>query len=307
MTEQTVAPAYLTKSGMIQTSPKCPNYKRIAEATGTLANKLGAVQLDLADAFTRIKSGQNTHCGMCAKIEAQDAAKAEKETVNIPGLGEVSKQGVEALAANAPKAPARKTAAKKSSLAKGTIGHAIEQQEKAVAKAAKAKPAAKVEAKADPKDPTAANLIAVFKQADDEGKLPTGAFTAYKLKVRAVLKALNLDLETTDIAELDVEDTIEKFRAASPALLDSTRRSYIDAFRRAARLFVAYLEDPKAWDPTAKAERAPRTSATGTQPTKSQVRKWALEQGHVKEGELGPNYVPVSLYNLYAEAHTAAE
>lgn len=303
MTEQTVAPAYLTKSGMIQTSPKCPNYKRIAEATGTLANKLGAVQLDLADAFTRIKSGQNQHCGMCAKIEAQDAAK--KETVNIPGLGEVSKAGVEALAeAAAPKAPARKTAAKKSPLTKAIAEQKPQADTKADTKAAKP---AKPEVKADPKNPTSANLVAVFKQADDDGKLPTGAFTAYKLKVRAVLKAVNLDLETTDMSKLDVEETIEKFREASPALLESTRRSYIDAFRRAARLFAAYLADPKAWDPTAKAERAPRTSSTGTSPTKSQVRKWALEQGVVKEGELGPNYVPVSLYEAYAKAHAAAE
>ena len=301
--------AYLAKSGMIHTEPKCMNFVQLDKAdTPTKRAKTGAIQISLTDAFKRVQGGAQ-HCGMCIKIQKQEAEKKAAETVNIPGLGELPKAGVEALAANGPKAPARKTAPKKSQFAKGTVGHAIEQQEKAAAKAepkteAPAKPKTrKIEGKAN--GTNAISLFEVFAKADEDGKLPTGALTAYRLKVKAVLIATGGDLEKTDLTKLDVEATLAKFEENSKTLLVSTRRSYKDAFKRAVRLFCAYVEDAENWNPTAPAERAPRVSG-GPNPTKSQVRAWALEQGHVTKDELGPNYVPVALINKYKEAHASA-
>ena len=304
--------AYLAKSGMIHTEPKCMNFVQLDKAdTPTKRAKTGAIQISLTDAFKRVQGGAQ-HCGMCIKIQKQEAEKKAEATgeaprVAIPGLPgvtvEVKDKG------DAPKAPARKTAPKKSQFAKGTVGHAAEQQEKAAAKAepkaeAPAKPKTrKIEGKAN--GTNAISLFEVFAKADEDGKLPTGALTAYRLKVKAVLIATGGDLEKTDLTKIDVEATLAKFEENSKTLLVSTRRSYKDAFKRAVRLFCAYVEDAENWNPTAPAERAPRVSG-GPNPTKSQVRAWALEQGHVTKDELGPNYVPVALINKYKEAHASA-
>lgn len=310
-TEQTAPYAYLSKSGMIHTQPKCMNFISIEKAdTPAKQAKVGAIQIPLTEAFEKITKGAQ-HCGMCVKIAGQEAAKkdAPAERVEIPGLPGVTVE----VKGDAPKAPARKTAPKKSQFAKGTVGHAVEQQEKAAAKAAPkaettteapAKPKTrKIEGKAN--GTNAISLFEVFAKADEDGKLPTGALTAYRLKVKAVLIATGGDLEKTDLTKIDVEATLAQFEENSKTLLVSTRRSYKDAFKRAVRLFCAYVEDAENWDPTAPAERAPRVSG-GPNPTKSQVRKWALEQGHVTKDELGPNYVPVSLINKYKEAHASA-
>jgi hypothetical protein len=285
MSEQTAtetpaeAYAYLAKSGMIHTEPKCMNFIAIEKAdTPAKQAKVGAVQISLTDAFKRVQSGAK-HCGMCIKIQQEEAAKKSEATTPPAPV--------------APQEPAKpaKAAAK-----------APKDAPKPEAKATPAKPA-KVEGKGN--GTNAITLFEVFKVADDKGELAPGAYTAYKLKVKAVLTAVGYDLEKTDLTKLDVAETLKKFEAASPTLLESTRRSYKDAFKRAVRLFNAYVEDPKNWDPTAKAERAPRVSG-GPNPTKSQVRAWALEQGKVKKDELGPNYVPVALINAYKEAHASA-
>lgn len=154
MTEQT--PAYISKSGMIQTHPGCPNYKVIQNAdTPAKQAKVGAMEITQADARQRITSGKNKQCGMCAKIEAKVAAGSE--TVSIPGLGEVSKQGIEApkAAGAEPKAanetlsakkPARKTSPRKTPIQK------LEEAENA-AKAKAAKTAAAAAAKATKRTP----------------------------------------------------------------------------------------------------------------------------------------------------------
>lgn len=316
MTEQAQTPeqaapyAYLSKSGMIHTQPKCMNFISIEKAdTPAKQAKVGALQIPLTEAFEKITKGAQ-HCGMCVKIAGQEASKkdAPAERVAIPGLPGVTVEVKDK--SDAPKAPARKTAPKKSQFAKGTVGHAVEQQEKAAAKADEAKvetPAKpktrKIEGKAN--GTNAISLFEVFAKADEDGKLPTGALTAYRLKVKAVLIATGGDLEKTDLTKIDVDATLAKFEENSKTLLVSTRRSYKDAFKRAVRLFQAYVQDPATWNPTAPAERAARVT-DGPNPTKSQVRKWALEQGKITKDELGPNYVPVSLINAYKEAHASA-
>lgn len=297
--------AYLAKSGMFQTHPACPTFKTLDKAQqedGT--SKVGATRMTLAEAREQIEAG-GKECGMCVKIAAQIA---EKERVMIPGLPGVSVEVKDKD--DAPKAPARKTAAKRTKLTPAAETKPVEAEAKPIetkpATEAPAKPKTrKIEGKAN--GTNAISLFEVFGKADDEGQLPTGAYGAYRLKVKAVLVATGGDLEKTDLTKIDVEATLAEFDKNSATLLDSTRRSYKDAFKRAVRLFQAYVADPKNWNPTAPAERSVRAAVEGKQPTKAQVRKWALEQGHIKEGELGPNYVPVKLYNLYNEAHAEAK
>jgi hypothetical protein len=311
MTEQTETVAYMSKTGMIQTHPKCPNYLTIAKAaTPAQQNKVGAVTLEMSEARDRIAKGAS-HC----KMEAAEGTETAKETVNIPGLPGVTVEDAKVLS---DKKPARRTAPKQSAVKKQPTKLTPAQVEAAVEKitgapkAAK-KTAAKPEPKATkPETPTeigvtALDLINLFKIADDAGDLPTGAYTAYKLKVRAVLNALGLD-EKTNMVEIDIDKTIEAFKASTKGgqLLDSTRRSYIDAFKRAARLFKAYHADPENWNPTAPAERSV-ASSTGKRPSKAAVRKWALDQKLVTEADLGPNYVPVKLFNAYEAAHAEAK
>lgn len=296
MTEQH---AYIAKTGTIQTHPACPTFKTLDKAQnedGT--SKVGATRVTLDEARKQIAEG-GKECGMCVKIATQIA---EKERVEIPGLPGVTVE----VKDDAPKAPARKTAAKRTKLTPAAEAKPVEAKPIETKTETPAKPKTrKIEGKAN--GTNAISLFEVFAKADDEGKLPTGALGAYRLKVKAVLVATGGDLEKTDLTKIDVEATLTKFDENSATLLDSTRRSYKDAFKRGVRLFQAYVQDPANWNPTAPAERSVRAAVEGKQPTKAQVRNWALAQGHIKEGELGPNYVPVKLYNLYNEAHAEAK
>jgi hypothetical protein len=289
--------AYLAKSGMIHTQPLCMNFKQIEKAvTPAQQAKVGAMKISLTDAFERVTKGAQ-HCGMCVKIAQQEAEKKAAESANIPGLPELTNGDVAVLESAKPEAKPAK-AAKKAAAAKP--------EPKTETPAAEAKPAkpAKVEGKGNGKN--AISLFEVFAKADADGKLPDGALSAYRLKVKAVLVATGGDLEKTDLTTIDVAATLTKFDAAKQELLESTRRSYKDAFKRAVRLFNDYVKDPASWNPTAPAVRSARPAAEGKAPTKAQVRNWAIEQGHVKKDELGPNYVPVKLYDLYNAAHASA-
>jgi hypothetical protein len=142
MTEQ--VPAYISRTGMIQTHPGCPNYKAIQSAdTPAKQARVGAMEITQEDARQRITSGANKHCGMCVKIEAKAAAK-ETETVNIPGLGNFSKAGLDALA-KGKKRPARRTAPKPSPRQASVAASQVK---------APAKSAPKTEAKVAPKATT---------------------------------------------------------------------------------------------------------------------------------------------------------
>lgn len=296
MSEQPQTPetyAWVSKSGMIHTQPKCMNFVTLdkIDQSGDAVKraKSGAMKIELADAFTRVNKGEQ-HCGMCVKI----AAEAAKKDAPAESVQEQPK-----------KQPARKTAPKQSPVKKAAAAKVeAKPQPQPQAETTEVKPKTrKVEGKAN--GTNAFSLFEAFAKADEEGKLPTGALTAYRLKVRAVLTAVGADLEKVDLTKIDVAATLAEFERNRPGLNPSTVRSYKDAFKRAVRLFCAYVANPETWDPTAPAERAPRVSG-GPNPTKSQVRKWALEQGKIKEGELGPNYVPVALINAYKEAHASA-
>jgi hypothetical protein len=173
MTDQT--PAYISKSGMIQTHPGCPNYKVIQNAdTPAKQAKVGAMEITQADARKRITSGANKQCGMCAKIEAKVAEGPA--TVNIPGLGQVSAAGLNALKAagaelkevreaqearaakkeDAPTATGAQIQPKRQVRARKTPMQKLEEQENAAkAKAAKATPA-KATTKPSPRQASAA-------------------------------------------------------------------------------------------------------------------------------------------------------
>jgi hypothetical protein len=256
-TTQTPAEAFLSGTGMVHTAA-CPTVTRLL-STG----KANFVSKTRDEALAGVKASEYRLCSICVKIEkANEAPKAE-----APVAATTSEFTNPVVVAEAPKAetvtpalaPARKTAARKSR-------RTIEAERAAEVKAAaKKSPAVKAETKAAPEAPKAKatkgakasgavngkTLIEVFTKATEDGKMGTSSLSAYKLKVRAVLEAAGQSMETTDLVKLDVDATVEAFLANSKTIVDITKRSYIDAFRRAVRLFRSYVADPKGWDPKA--------------------------------------------------------
>jgi hypothetical protein len=86
--------------------------------------------------------------------------------------------------------------------------------------------------------------------------------TAYGLRAACsqVLSVVE-DWENVDIKKLDVEQTLTKFqnlkkKEFKPQVLETYKRR----FRQAVASFLAYLEDPASWKPTA-ARRKPQQSS----------------------------------------------
>jgi len=231
-TTQTPAEAFLSGTGMVHTAA-CPTVTRLL-STG----KANFVSKTRDEALAGVKASEYRLCSICVKIEkANEAPKAE-----TPVAAPTSEFTNPVVVAEAPKTeatikPKRQTAAKKAP--------AVKAETKAAPEAPKAKA---------PKASGAVNgktLVEVFTKATEDGKMGASSLSAYKLKVRAVLEAAGQSMETTDLVKLDVDATVEAFLANSKTIVDITKRSYIDAFRRAVRLFRSYVADPKGWDPKA--------------------------------------------------------
>src|SRR5438067_705801 len=119
---------------------------------------------------------------------------------------------------------------------------------------------------------TAKALIDHWAWATKRGLM--NANTAGTLRA-ACAKVLSIfdNLETVDVRQLDVDDTLRRFRnLRGKDLKPDSIEAYEQRFRQALKSFLDYVDDPGAWKPTTRqAERNGRPKAKDTPKGAGQV------------------------------------
>lgn len=111
-------------------------------------------------------------------------------------------------------------------------------------------------------DSTAKALIDHWDWAAERGLMnPNTAGTLHA----ACAKVLSIydDLDAVDVRQLDVDDTVVRFRnLKAKDLKPDSLGTYENRFRQAVRSFIQYLDDPGGWKPAARPQAAgPRNKA----------------------------------------------
>jgi hypothetical protein len=107
---------------------------------------------------------------------------------------------------------------------------------------------------------TGKGLIEFWQQPFLEGVLPVKTRADIRTACREVLGA-DQDGPGRDLRTYPLELILETFEAMRPHYPATTVVAYKSRFRRAARIYVAYLDDPEGWQ--AEVGRRTRTPASG--------------------------------------------